>query len=139
MNELPGTLELSLKASRFAHGLLLTICIAAIVFSFSPFEESVYKKAVTELNALVHLSPYKLQVDMAKNHSDILKFYDQINSILGDYGFTYISDGTEKSMLEILPEPPYDINNLTLDEIYYYLNFAHKLEQKVETIREPLL
>ena len=71
MNELTLIEEQSIKATRFAHRLLLTVCLAAFVFSFSPLEESIYRKAVNEINSLLSLNLSTLQLNVAKNNNEI--------------------------------------------------------------------
>ena len=127
MNELSLIDEQSIKASRFAHGLLLTVCLAAFVFSFSPSEESIYKKAVIELNALLSLNLSKLQVNGAKNNKEIYDYLNKINLVLKDFGFTFLADGSNGSIFEVVPIPPYNLDGLTLDEIYNYINKTKEL------------
>ena len=122
MNELTLIEEQSIKSTRFAHGLLLTVCLAAFVFSFSPLEESIYRKAVNEINALLSLNLSTLQLNGAKKNKEISDYYNKINLVLKDYGFTFEADGSASSILALLSEPPYPLQNTTLDEIYDYIN-----------------
>ena len=134
MSELTLIEEQSIKATRFAHGILLTVCLAAFVFSFSPIEDSVYSKAVNEINTILSLNLSTLQVNAAKNNKEISDYYDQINLILKDYGFSFNADGSKKSILEVLPRPPY-LEDFTLEQIYNYLNNTRELSVSIVEIK----
>lgn len=133
MNELSLIEEQSIKATRFAHWLLLTVCLAAFVFSFSPIEESIYKKAVNEINALLSLDMRTLQINGAINNKEIHDYYEKINSVLKEFGFTYLADMSQSGIIKILPKPPHPHSypDFSMDEIYTYLTSTKELSVSI--------
>lgn len=128
--------EQSIKAARFAHRLLLTICLTALLFTITPVEIPVYDKVEEELNALLRLDFNEIQLKAALRTNIVKKHISDIDIICRKYGYNYIPDG-RNNFFSINPRYGV-IHNITLDEIFERLNRTIELNISVVKINDHL-
>ena len=129
--------EQSIKAARLAYRVLITACLTALVFAFSPEETNVYKEAGKELNTLLSndldLFVGNLECEIALKDDRYKKNFLHVDQILSDYGLSLSPLGKRWGVLTIEPQP-LGFKGSTLDEIDEYLSRFSELSITITKI-----
>lgn len=132
--------EQSIKAARLAYWVLITACLTALLFAFSPEETDVYKEAGKELNTLLFndldLFVGNLQCEIALKDDRYKKNFLHVDQILSDYGLSLSPLGKHWGVLSIEPQPLGLSSGpgLTLDQIDEYFSRFSELSITITKI-----
>jgi hypothetical protein len=136
MDELHMTLE-SIKAARFAHRLLIIVTVIALVFAFSPREDSVYKYAVKELDTLISFNLSDLQLRYILRNQQVKDMYSQLESIVSKYSLKLMLDtygGQIRQIVDITPTMPYYTHGASLDDIDDFITRLNDISVSIVNI-----
>ena len=130
--------EQTVRSARFAHQLLLTACLASIVFVFSPTENNVYQSAVREMNVLLSVDLERLFFPEAMKDESFSGQHKKLSQILADYGIS-LADNTHdnNAVLQIEPQRP-SFAGMSLEEASAYATNLSQLKLRITVIDENL-
>lgn len=136
--------EQSVKSVRFAHSILFTISVAALLLSLSSAQDSRYSRATKEINALCNVDFDRIQFDRALTDRRIRDHFDKINEILSQFNIQYLLKIRED---ERSPDVSCHVDRdpssgPLIQEIYDFLTQGSYIEVSfpvIDTAMEPLL